>query len=124
MLAAFRPSGGMLNGDELAALLRTGCEQPVATVARWVVQRSILSLGWQGQTLIPLFQFDRTTMQPRAQLTAVIRELAGAYDDWEMGLWFARPNAWLDDDMPVLKIRTDADAVLKAARADRFIIRG
>ena len=124
MLAVLRPDGGVVSGDQLATLLRGHGEQPVSTVARWVVQRSILSLGWQGQTLIPLFQFDRVSMQPRPQVVAIIRELAGAYDDWEMALWFTRPNAWLDDEVPVKRVRTDPASVLKAAQADRFIVRG
>lgn len=124
MLAGFRPEGGVLTGDQLATLLRDHSEQPVSTVARWVVQRSILNLVWLGQTFIPLFQFDRSNMQPHPQMAATIRELAGVYDDWEIGLWFARPNAWLDDDPPLRRLRSDPEGVYKAAQADRFIIRG
>lgn len=124
MLAAFKPDGGVVSGDQLAALLRDHGEQPMSTVARWVVRREILCLGWQGQTLIPLFQFDRVTLQPRAWVAAVIRELTGVYDDWDIGLWFARPNAWLSDETPAQWLRTDPDGVLKAAQADRFAFRG
>lgn len=124
MIVAFRASGGVVTGDELALLLRSRQEQPVSLVARWVVRRTIVHFTCRGQTLIPLFQFDPETMLPRASLTCIVRELADAFDDWELGLWFARPNSWLDGETPVNAFRSEPAGVLRAAQADRFIALG
>jgi hypothetical protein len=124
MLSAFRLGGGVVSGDDLSALVRSHHDQPVSIVARWLVNRSILCFDWHGQTLIPLFQFDRSTMQPLPVVLAVLRELNGTFNDWEMSLWFAQPNSWLANEPPVLALRSDPLAVLQAAQADRFIALG
>lgn len=124
MLVAFRPGGGVVSGDELAQLLRPQYDQSVSVVARWVVQRTIVSLSWRGQTLIPLFQFDRECMQLRVGLTCVVRELSDAFDDWDLGLWFTQPNCWLNDATPAEAMAGDPAMVLQAARTDRFIALG
>ena len=55
---------------------------------------------------------------------AALAELEGAFDDWEIGAWFAQPNSWLDEQLPLDVVGRDDDAVIHAARADRFIARG
>lgn len=125
MLSAYRPLGGVVSGDDLAAILRDHHPQPISVVARWLVRRSILSFSWRGQTLIPLFQFERSTMCPRSDVLAIIRELQDAFNNWEVALWFATPNAWLDDSTrPVTMVGSDPQAVLRAAQADRYIVLG
>lgn len=124
MLVAFRLGGGIVSGEGLARLLRVRHDQPVSLVARWLVGRSILSLDWRGQTWIPLFQFDRDTMKPRTCVFDIVRELAAAFDDWEMSLWFATPSTWLGDVAPLSMLDRDPRAVLRAAQADRYIALG
>jgi hypothetical protein len=124
MLAAYQRTGGVATGDEVAGLMQKHWDQAVSTVARWIVGRSALSFTWQSQTLLPLFQFDLTSMSLRPCVTAVLRELACAFDDWDLALWFAEPNSWLGDAVPADLVSTDSNAVLKAAQADRFIARG
>ena len=124
MLAAYRLCGGVVGGDQLAAILREHHPQPISVAARWLVRRSILSFSWRGQTLIPLFQFERTTMCARAGVVAVVRELRDAFNDWEMSLWFATPNSWLDNVCPVSVVCSEPQAVLRAAQADRYIALG
>jgi hypothetical protein len=125
MLTAYRPVGGVVSGDDLAAILRDHHPQPISVVARWLVRRAILSFSWRGQTLIPMFQFERSSMCPRSDVLAVIRELRDAFDDWEVALWFATPNTWLDNHArPVTLVDSDPQAVLRAAQADRYIVIG
>jgi hypothetical protein len=125
MLAAYRRTGGVASGDEVAGLLlQKHRDQTLSTVARWIVARQVVSFTWQCRTLLPLFQFDASTMSLRAPVTAVLDELSCAFDEWELALWFAEPNAWLGDAVPADRILVDAPAVLKAAQADRFIARG
>ena len=63
-------------------------------------------------------------MSIRPAVSEIVRELRDAYDDWELALWFASRNEWLDHASPVEAIRCDAAAAVRAARIDRFIARG
>jgi len=124
MEQAFRASGGIAGGDELASRLRRRSEQPISMLARWIVERRAVSFPWRSQTLLPLFQFDLSTMTLRPAVVETVCELKDVFDDWDLALWFARPNAWLSDSAPVNLIEVDTAAVLNAARADRFIAQG
>jgi hypothetical protein len=124
MEQSFRPSGGLVSGDELVRHLRRHHEQPISTLARWIVERQVVSLSWQGQTLLPMFQFEPSDMGMNPAVAASVRELKDIFDDWDLALWFARPNIWLFDRAPVQLIVSDPLAVRNAARADRFIALG
>jgi hypothetical protein len=124
MERGFRSTGGLLGGDELATLLRETSGQPVSVLARWIVAREAVSFEWHGQTLLPLFQFERFNLSLRSGVSRVVRELADVFDNWEMALWFAQPNAWLGDSAPADLVGIDARAVFDAARADRFVAVG
>jgi hypothetical protein len=54
-------------------------------------------------------------------LKAVLVELVGVYDDWELATWFAQPNPWLADCTPADTLAVAAPEVLSAARAERFV---
>jgi hypothetical protein len=124
MESAYVRHGGMGRGDELAARLRIRSEQPISALARLIVNRSIVSFEWLAQTWIPIFQFDLQDMSVRPSCASVISELNGVFDEWELALWFAQPNVWLNDAAPVDLVNRDAAAVLQAARTDRFVARG
>jgi hypothetical protein len=124
MIHTYQMAGGLVSCDEAAMLLRRHCDQPISLLARWIVARKVVSVVWQSQTLIPLFQFEIADMSVRPGVSEVIAELTGAFDDHELATWFARPNCWLLNAAPVEVIDTDHPAVLQAARADRYIARG
>jgi hypothetical protein len=124
MVQAYRRTGGLVSSDEVVPLLRRRIAQPISLLARWIVDRSVVSFVWQSQTLLPLFQFDLSDMSLRSGAAEVVAELTGAFDDWDLATWFARPNSWLRDAAPVDVIDADQPAVLQAARADRYIARG
>jgi hypothetical protein len=121
---AFAPTGGMVAAGHVEQLMRKHREQPISTLARWIVSRQVISFDWQAWTLLPLFQFDPLAMTVRPGVAAVVRELAGVFDGWDLASWFAHPNAWLDGRAPVDCLRADAESVIEAARADRFIAAG
>ena len=124
MLRAFERNGGTFNCDEVGFLLEGKIEQPVSNLARWIVSRAVVSFTWRSQTFLPMFQFDLVTMTPRAGALQVIRELADVFDDWELAHWYSQPHSSLDGAVPVDVMEFDQPAVLKVARADRFIVRG
>lgn len=124
MSHAFRPHGGFVSGDEVVCRLRTQSDQPLSTLARWIATRGVLNVSWRDQILLPMFQFELEDMSIRPACTRIARELKAVFDDWELALWFAAPNVWLDYAAPVALIADDEFAVLQAARTDRFIARG
>jgi hypothetical protein len=124
MQHAFRTTGGVVCGDQLAHALRKRVEQPVSVVARWIVGREVVSYAWRSQTMLPLFQFDMPRVVLRSSAAGVIRELKDVYTDWGLAMWFVESNSWLDGATPLATIETDPSAVLDAARADRFVANG
>lgn len=121
---AFEASGGLVCGDDLARRLRRYANQPLSTVARWIVERRAVSLVWEGQTLLPLFQFEQSDMTLRPIVGATIDALKDVFDNWTLALWFARPNTRLSGRLPVDVVGIDGATVLGAARAERFTLLG
>jgi hypothetical protein len=124
VLAAFARTGGLSSCDEVTLLLRRRTSQPISMLGRWIVEQRVVSFAWRGDLVLPMFQFDLADMVVRTPVRAVLDELDGTFDDWDLATWFALPNAWLADGAPVDVLDRDSDAVRQAARADRFIARG
>ena len=124
MEATFGRTGGLARDNVVAHQLRRHTGQPVSALAHWIVERTIVCLPWHSHMLVPMFQFNPDDMTLRPGAHEVLRELVDVFDDWELALWFARPNAWLHGATPVDKMVHDQLAVHRAARADRFIARG
>jgi len=124
MLRAFRETGGLLRGDEVADLLVQKGTGDVSRLARWIVTRQVLSFEWRGELWIPMFQFNRRDMGLKNETRHIAGELAPAFDNWALALWFATPNTWLGDRLPAVAIDDDFSAVLQAARTDRYVAMG
>lgn len=120
----FERSGGLIEGDQVAALMRSTASQPISQLARWIVAHEVVSLEWQARTWLPMFQFDlgRSTLRPG--VSTVLRELGGVLDDWELALWFARSNTSLGGICPADALVHDSTAVWQTARLDRYITTG
>lgn len=123
MVRAFERTGGLACCSAVAQLMRGHTDQPVSRIARWVVDRRVVSIEWQATLLLPLFQFEPPTLCCRAGLDAILDEWAGVLDDWHVALWFAEPNVKLDEAAPADRLALDPAGVLQAARHDRFVAR-
>jgi hypothetical protein len=121
---AFRSSGGVVSTDALMMMLRRRSDQPISLLARWLVDRDVISFKSHGQTLLPTFQFDWLTAAVRPGVIGALAELRGAFEDDEIAAWFAQPNSSLLGDSPVNLIDKEPAAVLEAARIDRFVAMG
>jgi hypothetical protein len=121
MDSAFGTRGGWISGDEMARRLRRQWSQPISVLANWVTKREIVNIAWHSAILIPVFQFGSQDLQIRPVVQAVLAELGSVFDDWEIAVWFAQPNAWLNQQRPLDLAASDDAAVIDAARADRFI---
>ena len=124
MERGFAAHGGFASDDEIARRLRQYHDQPLSLLARWIVDRSIISIVWRSRRLIPRFQFDLSDMSLRLETRHVVSELSAIFDDWELTLWCASPNTWLRNKTPVDLFADEPLRVLHAARADRFVARG
>ncbi|MGJ7506363.1 hypothetical protein [Variovorax sp. GT1P44] len=124
MTRAFRSTGGICHGDDIARRLSRYAEQPISIVARWIVNNEALAFAWNHQMMLPLFQFEACSMTLRPGVSVILRELSDVFDNWGCALWFAQSNAWLADRPPVDLMETGGREVLDAARLDRFIARG
>ena len=60
----FRASGGLLAADDLAGRVRPSHGQGVGLVARWIVERSVVSVDSLGSYWIPAFQFCPLSWTP------------------------------------------------------------
>lgn len=84
-------------------------------------ERKIFAVGWHGKTLYPAFQFDPISGEPRRVVRDVLAALPVAeMTEWEVALWWASANGWLDGgERPVDVIDDDPAAVVEAARRER-----
>ncbi len=109
LLPAFERTGGFVD-----------VEGPRAACAG---ESRAVSFMLDERLCVPAFQFVDGEPQPCAGVRAVIAELRGTLADEELACWFARANSWLGGLAPAEMVRCAPDAVLQAARADRFISR-
>lgn len=110
LLCAFRASGGMAREPDLLE------RQPRLQAA--------LRVRWDGSDWLPLFQLMPSTLAERPEVLRVIDELRPALDLGAVIAWFAEPNAWLKGERPVDMLDENLEAVLAAARGDRFVAAG
>lgn len=122
---AYRPTGGLLRGDMLAEQVARRDREYYLRLARKIASREMLSFRWDESIWLPAFQFAwPATLEVRGEVGAVLNELVGVMEGWDVAQWFVVPNLWLGGALPLACIEAHADDVRDAARADRFIVRG
>lgn len=119
MLRAFRETGGLARGDEVADLLMQRNAGDVSRLARWIVTRQVISFDWRGELWVPLFQFELATMALRQETRHLSAELSPVLDGWGVALWCASPHEKLDGCAPADVVAGAYDEVLAAARDTR-----
>ncbi|MGN6828018.1 hypothetical protein [Paucibacter sp. M5-1] len=117
----FHETGGLVNTEELLAPLRDRYDQPLSVLARWIVDRRVVSFEARGERWLPLFQFDTDLLVVLCGVEHAIRELHDVFDDGELAEWFATSNGWLQNASPAAMVSIDPAAVINAARADRYV---
>ena len=129
----FSATGGLLTGEELMRQMRERWSanglvhptpDPVSTLARWVVTRSVLSIESPWGHLLPRFQFDPATCTAYPAMRSLLQLLRPVFDDNELALWFVTPNEWLGDQCPAVAMHVQLSLVLMAARLDRHVACG
>lgn len=120
LLNACRRSGGLARASEVAARFKRQGQYDLSPLAGWLVRREVISIEWQANLWLPLFQFQPTAMALRPGLSPVLAELVVVYNDWDVATWFTLPNPWLANAAPADALAAGAAQVLDAARAERF----
>lgn len=121
--SAFARQGGCLPADQLCGLMRAHWDQPLSRLARWIAVREVVSVSWRSEIWIPLFQFERPSLDLSPGVCDVVRTLRPVYDDWELAEWFTRTHDLLSGRSPAALVACDPSSVKEAARMDRFINR-
>ena len=121
---AYRPSGGLAHGDELATRLHVDGAGGYARLARWIVGRHVFSFAWHEHFWLPMFQFDPHELTPRPGLRLVLAELADVMDGRALADWFALPSGMLNGRSPADMWARQGPAVQQAARLQRCAITG
>ncbi len=116
---AYRGSGGIERGDDLARWLDSRDRGNFIGLARWIVAGEVFSFAWNDTFWIPMFQFDLETLVLRPGAREVLAELAPALDGWGLVQWFVRPHEALGHRRPLDLFESVLPAVLAAARSDR-----
>lgn len=119
MLKGYRASGGIARCSELERLVRGPAEPAGRCVERWLGDAAVFAFQWQSTTWIPWFQLTGAPPTPHAGLRPILEGLGPRSDDWELALWFSRPNPLLEDACPATVLHRDAAAVHRAAQAWR-----
>lgn len=121
MCAAFRATGGVVCGDDVAARMRQHERGDYVALARLIVSGAVFGFEWRHTYWIPMFQFDLQDLSVRPGPQRVARVLATEFDGWTQALWFAEPNAGLNRCRPVDLLASSLPEVIDAARSDRLI---
>jgi hypothetical protein len=94
----------------------------VMTLARWMAQRTVLSLEWHADVWVPLFQFELQHMTVKPAMVPVLAVLNPVCTPWELAHWCAQPHRLLVGQSPADALDAGATQVLRAACADRFTL--
>ena len=124
MLSQYHASGGLARGDTLGRLLDDWQCGDHVSLARLISADEIFSFRWRGECWIPMFQFELRDLSVKPGPRRVLAELMQVFDDWQLAVWFVRPNPWLQTKRPLDLLDSDLTGVLEVARADRFIVDG
>ncbi len=123
MMAAFRHSGGLLGGDELALRLQAQRGCGYAELARWIVGRKVFSFAWNHDFWLPAFQFDLRDMSIKPGIEPLMAELGDVMDGLSIGQWFVERNSELQGQSPHEAMDQRWPAVFQAARLQRFVLK-
>ena len=124
MHKAFHATGGLLAMDQVLTLFKRHSGPDAHALRSWIHSGEAIAFTWDDATWLPMFQFSRKTLLVHHSLAPVLRELSAIFDGWEIANWFALPNTWLAERLPVDMLAQDLSAVWYAAQVERFIALG
>ncbi len=103
----------MLTGAEVRAASGLSPKNASEPASRWKREGRVFAVRHAGRDLYPAFQF--ADGQPRLVIKQILAVMPSSATPWQIALWFASGNGWLDGAEP--RACLDAtDEVVEAAR--------
>jgi len=109
---------GALEAKDAVTLAGYRSKNPHEQVGRWLGSGKVFAVEWGGKRLLPAFQFDESTGQPRPEVAALLTAFEGRRKGWEIALWMASPNGWLRGKRPIDFWPAKIEKVLEVARLE------
>lgn len=121
MMMAFRGHGGMLRSPEVGDSTGSRRRRVDAPCEQAPAAPQLICFDWDASSWVPMFQFEPDTSRVRARVRCVVERLPGAFSHWDVSVWFATPNRWLNLQRPVALVAGECDRVCAAAGLTRVI---
>ena len=102
----------LLTGAEVHAASNLNSRNKSEPASRWKREGKLFAVRWRGIDLYPNFQFADGV--PRPVIKEVLTALPDGMTGWQMAMWFASGNGWLDGATPQ-DCLSDPNAVVNAA---------
>ena len=103
----------LLTGAEVRAASGLNPRNKSEPASRWKREGKLFAVRHSGVDHYPAFQFADGT--PRPVVKAILAAFPKDMTAWQIAMWFASGNGWLDGDEPQERL-SDPDAVVEAAR--------
>ena len=103
----------LLTGAEVRAASGLKPRNKSEPASRWKREGRLFAVRRSGIDHYPAFQFADGT--PRPVIKKILSALPKGMTAWQIAMWFASGNGWLDGDEPQ-ECLSDPDAVVDAAR--------
>jgi len=103
----------LLTGAEVRAASGLKPRNKSEPASRWKREGRLFAVRRSGVDHYPAFQFADGA--PRPVIKEILSAIPKNMTAWQIAMWFASGNGWLDGDEPQERL-SDADAVVDAAR--------
>ena len=113
---SFLARHGVFEVQEAVASAGYKTRNPAEQFSRWLAAGKVFAVETAGRRVLPAFQFDPISGQLRFEVVELLQIFKGYRSGWEIALWMASPNGWLDAASPIDRWPRDAARVLAAAR--------
>ena len=104
----------LLTGAEVRAASGLKPRNKSEPASRWKREGKLFAVRRSGIDHYPAFQFADGS--PRPVIKAILAALPKDMTGWQIAMWFASGNGWLDGAEPQERL-SDPDAVVEAARS-------
>jgi len=115
MMVAFRGFGGILRSPQIDEHVRLHRRSIDSDDLGGASEDYRIEFEWDESHWLPLFQFEHDCARISPRVLAAARALPGTFTGWDVAVWFATPNRWLDQQRPVFLLASECDRVCAAA---------
>ncbi|XTZ37894.1 hypothetical protein ACQYRI_18410 [Salmonella enterica] len=92
-------------------------KNPSSLPNKWKRAGKIFAVSWQGKDHFPAYALDEG-----GQPLPIVKKIITLFADrtpWSLAFWFGSPNSWLGSRKPKDLLKTDPEAVYKAAEKEK-----